>query len=435
MIGHILNIFLNNFIEIWTILEFINWLIYLFMYLKIINPSTLYYRKNDIKKIISKIDKLDKFELEHIIKGSIAYNKITHKNIDYENFDVKEMTQKEMMLLLGHTLYGIEIDKVFASKKIKQIHDLMLKIEKKLDIKFKMENVSRYIYKSWGREFIYFHFRPLLFEIPIRITMNLFHLYMRYLLKFKYKICDNSKIGYFYKENVVSKDNLIFIHGFGLGYIPYIKKIIELDKKFNLIIMVLPNISSYTYYDDIHCGYFPSHESIKKSFYDTMNKLNIKKINILAHSFGTYVTQILRKDKQKNIINKIIMIDPIIFWIGCFKMSLYIDKIAEFGTNIFYWLIELLTNYLIYKCLYLRYVCYRVMFGPDFLVYDSVELENENILFVLEYNDKVIPADIIYDKIKNKNTNYFYINNAEHGSILLDSKFNTIFNEILNYYD
>ena len=74
------------------------------------------------------------------------------------------------------------------------------------------------------------------------------------------------------------------------------------------------------------------------------------------------------------------------------------------------------------------------MFGPDFLIYNSSEIENKNILLVLEYEDKVIPADILYNKIKDYNISYYYIKNAEHGSVLLSSEFDNVFNKIIEYY-
>jgi hypothetical protein len=432
------NILLNYYVQfisyLWIFLEFINWTMYLYRYLKIINPTTLYLNKCDIDKVVNKIDKLENYDLEHLLKGSIVYDKLNHKNINYETFDIKDLTKKEVIILLGYTLYGIEPSKIFQSNEIKKIYKLMTKIELKLNFKFKTINANRYLYKSWGREFINFHFRPLFFQIPIRILMNVFHYYMIYKLKFSYYVCYKSKIGYLHKKRDNNKKDLIFIHGFGLGYIPYIKKLLELNDKFNLIIMILPNISSYTYYDDLNCGYFPSPDLIRKSFYKFIKKINISNINILSHSFGTYITQILRNDNRKQIINKIILVDPITFWIGCFKMSLYIDKIAQRGNNLFYWVIEVLTNFLIYKCLYLRFICYRVMFGPDFLIYNSSEIENKNILLVLEYDDKVIPADIIYNKIKTKNISCYYLRNAEHGSVFFSSKFNDTFSEIIEYY-
>jgi hypothetical protein len=425
---------LKLLLSTWFLLESINWIIYLVMYMKIINPNSLYYNKDDINKVIKKIDKLNKYEIEHIIKGSIIYDKYNHKKIDPSNFDIKDLSKKEVFYLIGYALFGIEKKKIFASNKLDKIFNLLKKIEKILNFEFKSKDTNRFLFKAWGREFITFHFRPLIFQLPIRVIINLFHYYMIYKLKFKYRICQKSKIGYLYKERNFNKKDLIFIHGFGLGYVPYIRRLKKLNEEFNLIIMILPNISSYTYYDDINCGFFPSHTLIKDSFYDFMNELSIKSINILSHSFGTYITQILRKDKRKDIIDKIILVDPIIFWIGCFKMSLYIDKIAQKGNSFLYWLIEILTNYLIFKCLYLRYICYRVMFGPDFLIYNSSEIENKNILLVLEYEDKVIPADILYNKIKDYNISYYYIKNAEHGSVLLSSQFDNVFNKIIEYY-
>jgi len=423
------------FINIWLSLELINWLMYLIMYMKIINPNSLYFNKKDINKVIDKIDNLDEIELEHMIKGSIVYDKQYHKIIDYDNFDIKKLSKKEMFYLIGYTLFGIEKDKIFKSKEIKKIYGIVEKIENRLNYKFQIIDTDRYLYKSWGREFIDFHFRPLILQIPIRIVMNFFHYYMICKLKFKYIVCDKSKIGYLYKERDINKKDLIFIHGFGLGYVPYFKKLLKLNEKFNLIIMILPNISSYTYYDDLNCGFFPSHELIRDSFYELIENLKIKKINIMSHSFGTYITQIIRNDTRNNKIYKVVLVDPIIFWVGCFKMSLYINKIAQQGNEFIYWLLEILTNYLIFKCLYLRYICYRVMFGPDFLIYNCNELEGKNIMLVLEYEDKVIPSDIIYNKIKNSKISYYYIKDAEHGSILLNSNFDHIFNEIMKYYN
>lgn len=418
----------------WIIMELINWMIYLIMYMKIINPVSLCLNKQDINKIINRIDKLNKKEIEHIIKGSIIYDKQIHKNINPDEIDIKKLSKKEIINLLAYSLFGIEQDEIYQSAEIEKIYRLMIKIESILKYEFSSNNTNRYLYRSWGRDFINFSFRPLIFQIPIRLMINFFHYYMIFIMKFKYKVSSKSKIGYLYKNRDLNKKDLIFIHGFGLGYVPYIRRLLKLDKQFNLIIMILPNISSYTYYDDIHCGYFPSHHLIKDSFYEFMNFIQVKNINILSHSFGTYITQIIRNDKRNNIINKIILVDPIIFWIGCFKMSLYIDKIAQRGSSITSWILEILTNYVIYKCLYLRYICYRVMFGPDFLIYDSSELEGKNIMLVLEYNDRVIPSDILYEKIKNKRISYYYLNDAEHGSVLLSSKFDNIFENIITYY-
>jgi len=440
-ISLITNNSIQNFITIWAVFELINWFVYLYMYLKIINPRSVYYKENDIKKIIGRVDKLSSEEIEHIIKGCVIYDKVTHEKIDPYKFDIKAMTKKEVIYLIGYSLFGIEYDNIYQSNKFIEIYKLLIKIENMIQYKFSNANTNRYLYRLWGQSFIEFNFKPLIIMVPIRIIINLFHYYMIWRLKFKYTNCSKSKIGYLYKDQDPCKKNLVFIHGFGFGYTPYIRRLQTLNAKYNLIIIILPNISNYTYYDEIHSGYFPPLDIIKNSFYDFMEKYTINnnnklnKINILSHSFGTYIAQIIKKDARNNIIDKIIMIDPIIFWIGCFKMSLYIEKQTEYKDSIVEYVYEIARYYLIYQCMYLKFICHRVMFGPDFWIYNSKELEGKNILLVLEYDDHVIPCEILYNKIKRKNISYYYLANADHGQVLLSPKFDDVFDEIINYYD
>jgi len=199
--------------------------------------------------------------------------------------------------------------------------------------------------------------------------------------------------------------------------------------------MVLPNISSYNYYDDLNSGLFPSNNIILDSFYNWTSKMEIKELNILAHSFGTYITQIILNDPRNTFIKKTIMVDPIIFWICCFKMSTYIDKYPEQSESIITNIAELLINQLIYQCLYLRYICLRAMFGPDFWIYNAKELEGKNILLVLEYDDHVVPSEFLYKKIKDYDISYYYLSDALHGSVLLDPKFESVFKDIIEYYN
>jgi hypothetical protein len=106
-------------------------------------------------------------------------------------------------------------------------------------------------------------------------------------------------------------------------------------------------------------------------------------------------------------------------------MSLHVENpfIKKYPITIY--LIDNLLNFMIYQCLYLKYVCFRVMFGPDFWIYDANELiEHKNIVIILQKNDYIIPADLIYSKIKNV-VKCHYLNSDEmyHGSILMDKKY------------
>ena len=124
------------------------------------------------------------------------------------------------------------------------------------------------------------------------------------------------------------------------------------------------------------------------------------------------------------LVNKIILVDPIIFWIGCFKMSLYVDNPFIKKYPIINRLLDNLISFIIYQCLYLKYVLFRVMFGPDFWIYDAKELSDTNITIILEKNDYIIPAELLYNKIKNNvKCYYFEQDNMTHGTILMEKKY------------
>jgi pimeloyl-ACP methyl ester carboxylesterase len=417
-------------IKYWLIAEFINWITYLFLYVKIISPKFLKYKENDTIKIIERIDRLNKNEIEHIISGCVVYNKLTHSDIDYNNFDISKMSKIEIINLIGYSLFGIEINDIYTSSKLVIILKLVKKIETQLGYIFKLEDVDRYMYRKWGSNFIKFSFRPLILQIPLKIFINLIHIIFTWYLGFKWE--QFNQIGFLSKKIDPNKKNLVFIHGLGFGYVPYFRILMELNKKYNLVIIVLPNISSYTYNERFNYAYFPHLSQLSDTFYDFLKLKNITNTIILSHSFGTYITQILRKDPRSSIFNKIILVDPIIFWIGCFKMSLHVENPLIKKYPLYLYVIDNILSFMIYQCLYLKYVCFRVMFGPDFWIYDVNELANSNITIILEKADYIIPAELLYNKINGIiKCHYFDSNNMFHGSILIENKYTEKMLEII----
>jgi pimeloyl-ACP methyl ester carboxylesterase len=419
-----------NLIKYWLIAEFINWITYLFIYVKIISPRFLKFKEYDTFKIIERIDKLSKSEIEHIIGGCVIYDKVFHLDIDYNNFDISKMSKIEIINLIGYSLFGIEIDSIYTSSKLIIILELIKKIEKKLGYEFILEDYDRYIYRKWGSNFIKFSFRPLILQIPLKIFINTIHILFTIYLGFTWE--QYNKIGFLYKKPEPNKKNLIFIHGLGFGYVPYFRILMELNKKYNLVIVVLPNISSYTWSERFNYTYFPHLSQLSDTFYDFLKLKNINDTIVLSHSFGTYITQILRKDKRSTIFNKIILVDPIIFWIGCFKMSLHVENPLIKKYPLYVYIIDNILAFMIYQCLYLKYVCFRVMFGPDFWIYDIKELENSNITIVLEKGDYLIPAELLYHKINGIiKCYYFDSDDMLHGSVLMENKYSNKMLEII----
>lgn len=415
-------LFIIKFIKIWIILEFINWISYLLMYINIISPKFKKFKEVDTQNIINRLDKLTKEEIEYVIAGCVVYNKLLHENITIEPEKIKDMSKTEIINLIGYSLFGLNISDIYVSNKLSIINKLIVTIEDKLGYKFKLSNEDRFLYRKWGSNFIKFSFRPLALQIPLKIIVWIIHLVFTLYLGFKWT--QTSNIGFLTNISDPSRKTILFIHGIGFGYVPYIQVLMELNKKYNLIIVVLPNISAYNYYGDINYSYFPPIEDLSNSLYDFLEKNKLNDLILLSHSFGTYVTQIIRKDQKSKIFNKIILVDPIIFWIGCFKMSLHVDNPFIKKYPIIERLLDNLISFMIYQCLYLKYVLFRVMFGPDFWIYDAKELSNTNITIILEKNDYIIPAELLYNKIKNYvKCYYFELDGMTHGTILMEKKY------------
>jgi pimeloyl-ACP methyl ester carboxylesterase len=416
----LLNILL--YIKYWLFLELINWLTYLYIYINITGPKFMKMKEKDTYNIIKRLDKLSKEEIEYVIKGCIIYDKFNHKSIDIDNFNLKDLSKTEIINLIGYSLFALDKADIYQSKKYSLIIYLIHKIEETLGYQFNDSREDRYMYRQWGSTFFKFSFRPLIMQIIIRIIVFIVHYWFVWGLRFTY--CQINKIGFLYNISNPNKKNLFFIHGFGFGYIPYVKVLYELSKHYNLIIVVLPNISSYSYYDDLNYAYFPSLKLLNDTIYEFLLSKNLNNILLLAHSFGTYITQILRKDERQTIFKKIIMVDPIIFWIGHFKMSLHVENPFIQKYPLMNYLSDNIINFLIYQCLYLKYVCYRVMFGPDFWVYNIKEIVNSNISFILEKGDYIIPAEVLYNKINNKVKCLYYDDESiVHGTVLIEKKY------------
>ncbi len=420
-------------LRFWLFLELVNWIVYLVIYINILTPRYLYLKNKDTEKIIKRIDKLSKNELEFVIKGCIIYDKNKHENIQNESLiNIGEITIKEITNIIGYSLFGIDINKITSHSKYNEIIKIISNIENILEIKFANTDEDRFLYRKWGSEFIKFSFRPLILQITIRILVNYFHYYFILARNYDYTVCEKTKISYLTKITSEDKETIFFIHGFGLGYIPYYKIILELEKKYNIILIVLPNISSYRFYDELMYIYFPSLVDIRESIYSFVEQKKIKNIILLSHSFGTYIARILERDIRSKNFKKIIMIDPIIFWIGCFKMCIHISNPSIRKDSLSNYLFDVLGNFLIYDCIYHQYVCFRTMFGPDFWIYNSKELLDSNITMVLEKGDYIIPAELIYNKIKDK-TKCYYVDDdkAVHGTIMTNSYYTDMIFDII----
>lgn len=104
-----------------------------------------------------------------------------------------------------------------------------------------------------------------------------------------------------------SKDTLLFTHGLGLGIIPYARYILGIEKQYNIVLPILPNISLYSYHLD-----FYSLSDIASSIISLLNKSKVKKFHCAGHSLGTSVIDIIVIARPERVL-KSIYYEPVCF--------------------------------------------------------------------------------------------------------------------------
>ena len=408
---------MSSILYCYFIIEILSFLYYFYEYVKNILPNkNNNFTIEEQRNVISNISGLNKDELLYVLRECIGYDKTTHDDYNRDKFNINDLSKKEIIKIIKYSILNSD-DDIY-------VNDMLEYIENKCDVKFKNNKKDRYICSRWGMNFINFHYRFLIFNILIKIVVNVFHYYMLFLKKYEFYKCNKSNISYLYKNNN-KKENVLFIHGFGIGYIPYIKKINYICEQYNIIILIIPNISGYYY------GMMPNKEIISNSVNNFMNLKNIKEYNILAHSFGTYISQLICQYDIENKIKKIIYIDPIIFWLSFYKMCDFNIK-TKYLENKTYntYLFDILIFYIVNSDIYINNICFREMKAFDFLITEP----SKNSLYVIGKKDYLIEARVLYNKYKDFK-NIIFLENTEHGDVFLSSQYNNFLKEILVFFN
>jgi hypothetical protein len=409
---------LINILLAWSIIELINWINYIFIYLNLLKTTTININEKKIDNIIEEIKDCTKNEIENLIRVSIIYNK--------DNLVIKNDTSLQINdLSLFEINYIIEKN-ILCNKKLDKIDEVRELIETKLNIKFNNVNQNRYIINEWGNLFFYFSFYPIFIILIKKLIFTLINSYMIYYLKFKYKILEGNNIGFLYNNYDSNKKTIFFIHGFGFSYIPYINILLKLEAKYNLVIVILPNISSYLYSTDIKLDI----KKIVNYIYDFIELNNYKKFSILSHSFGTLISYNMIKDKRSKIVEKNISVDPIYFYRFHYKSQRHIQFPCYEKNNIIMYLFDNFINYLIYDSIYLKCICYRHLLCPTYWIYFNKNYNYNKFIFIFHKNDYVIDSELLYEQLKNKAKTYILdSDDSTHGTILFnETKFEQLFN-------
>ena len=373
------------------------------------------------------LNQLSADELKTWLRSVFSYNKPSSETY-YIPIELENIPKSRILKWVSNNLYFKSMWQL-SKEQIDYAESVLDKIEIKIGVKFSNFIDNSIYFLKFGNNKMECTYRPSLI-CSILDTMKDISYVSLYVFNFvKYRVKDTDII-YFYYHNPKNTKTVIFVHGLGFGIEPYMYYILRLIDKFNLIVLILPNISNMEYrryidkitYDKI----FPEYNTWRRVVRQILIKHNISEFSFIAHSFGTIIAGLLLQDKWiSGKVNKKVFIEPVCFIDKSYKIFRYINEPKE-GS---YGLISKLWNEFIYKDIYLRYVTQRFMYGPEFWIKDYDTLSGNSLVIVSE-KDQVVPSDEIYEKMKKNKIECLYIKGAYHADMFMSDEYNDIFTKV-----
>jgi len=230
--------------------------------------------------------------------------------------------------------------------------------------------------------------KPFVFYAYMYFIRRAFNCYM-YTLGFTNIIAPSTKLRVWVKHNkkAVNKIPLVFIHGFGVGIVPYINKIRKLSADRTLILPELPNIS----YDLYTAAPPPSADNIADALYDILIKRGITLVDIMAHSYGTIILNIFQI-KYPHICNYKTYGEPVCFII---HHSHAIITTYTFSAPIYSNILDYLSYLYVHRDMYVQFIYKRGMFMEHFLIKNLDDKTN----IILAKDDGIVASSHIYNYI------------------------------------
>ena len=370
-------------------------------------------------------------ELKSYIRSMFNYNTTqgTTQGTYYAPMELENIPRDKMLKWTSYNLYYKSMWQL-KKEQIEYAANILFKIEEKIKTIFKdIDNDSIYFLK-FGNNKMEPTYRPKFVSSSLSIikdvcyyTLGVFGFTVNKLSEFGFK--------YFHYKHNTSKKNVMFIHGFGFGIAPYMTYLLHLRKKYNVFVIILPNLSNMEYNNyNMHMhnpkSIFPDYDMWRNDIKKLIIRHNISSLDVIAHSFGTIIFSILLNDPWIFAkVDKKIFIEPVCFIIKSYKIFRYMNEPKEgdygFTAKVF--------NELIYKDIYLRYVTQRFMYGPEFWQLDYAKLKNSSLV-ILSEKDQVVPTDELYEKLSGNSIKCVYVNEAAHADLFMSDKYNGVFDLI-----
>jgi hypothetical protein len=316
--------------------------------------------------------------------------------------ETKDLTHYELSLILNTLIFGRH-RKISDTTQL-EYDNIINQLENKYKLKFKKTDDRTFNSLFGLAEYVIFY-KPQIFKFAIIGLKQIFNLYMRYLgYDIYYDNITHIKI---IGKKTYNKNSpyYLFIHGFGIGLIPYYKFISKF-KEMNLILIEIPNITltyEFEYYDDRFI-------IITLENYLRQNKIK-SKINVIAHSYGGFISQKIY-NYNKDLFNKFYYIEtPNLISLVPYLCYLF-NKINMDNSNFLHRLL-IYTDINVFLQLGRNDTSNNYCICPE--LYDKIYM-------FFATNDEIVNYNIAkYEVEKNNIKNYVY--DGTHGEFLLDDKF------------
>jgi pimeloyl-ACP methyl ester carboxylesterase len=374
---------------------------------------------------------LEPSELKEWIKNSINYAEVENDQY-YKSVPFDQLSKDKMLKWVSYHLYYRNAFQL-TNDEMENSKIVLGKIENKIGITFLDQGDPNVYFLKFGANHIESNYIPYTVSAALQVVKFSVYNVMR-VCGFKKYRTKKTNILYFYHHNDQNTETIVFIHGLGIGFTPYLTFLLELKTKANLLVIVLPNISNMDY----RVGYgeptedklFPCCANWREAFKSIMIAHNIKEVNILAHSFGTVILAILLRDPWINQrVKKRIYVDPVCFIDECYKIYRYINDPHDGRGGIF----AIISNFLVYRDIHVRYATQRFLYGPEFYIYDYDSMNNDNNLVVLSKNDNLVPSETLYRRFSKHNIPCLLVYDAFHADIFSGSIFKDVLSSVSNF--
>ena len=248
--------------------------------------------------------------------------------------------------------------------------------------------------------------KPYIFYTIMYIIRKIFNIYM-YIKGYKYIIDPATNIKVWIKYNKLDNIPLVFLHGFGMGILPYINKINNLSYNRTIIIPEIPNMSY-----DLYKMPPPSIDTIINVIYDILLKQNITQIDIMGHSFGTTILNAFQL-KYPQMCNCKTYAEPVCFYIQQPQLTHIVYKSYRLSYNF----IKYLLYIFVFRDQYIQYITKRCMFAEQSLIN---HFDKKTTIILAKY-DYLLPTASIYDYMRTYYpTVNLFMRDGGHGSWVMD---------------